>query len=743
MIGIWCRKMEQELELIQGTVRSVTFQNPENGYTILRLAEDGCEPVTVVGTIPMAVAGERLLVTGRWITHPTYGRQFEAEFLERLMPETPGEILAFLSSRAVKGIGPVTAQRIVQAFGAMALQVLEHEPEKLTEIEGMSRKKAMAISAEYSRQISVRRLMEFLAAHELPAELAVRLYRSFGTAALETIREDPYLMTDPLFGADFARVDAFAMELGVAGDDDRRVEAGILFELSYNLGNGHVFIPMDKLTAASVQLLDVSSDTVEMAMERLLEQERVVEDSLLNRRLCYLPEWHEAETEVARRLKNLAAMTEEAPRNLPSLLEQVSECCQVGYAETQLHAIAMAADHHALVVTGGPGTGKTTTMAGILELYERMGLKVQLAAPTGRAAKRLTECTGREATTIHRLLESQYDPESGSLLFVHDETEPLKADVLIVDEASMIDLMLMAALLRAMKPTCRLVLVGDPDQLPSVGAGNVFSDILRSGVIETVRLTEIFRQAQESLIVMNAHAVNGGELPNLSVRDKDFFFMRRMDADQLVQTVQELCARRLPQNMKIPATEIQVLSPTRKGVTGTGNLNRKLQEVLNPANPAKKEKTYGDFTYREGDRVMQIRNNYDLVWRREGGLGSGTGVFNGDIGVIRSIDLLTDSLTVVFDDRVAQYDFDMLSELEPAYAMTVHKSQGSEYRAVIFSVLGGSPYLLTRSILYTAITRAKELLIIVGSEDAVAAMVHNDKQQRRYSGLKLRLEAEL
>ena len=719
----------------------MTFQNPENGYTILRMAEDGCEPVTVVGTIPMAVAGERLLVTGRWVTHPSYGRQFEAEFLERLMPETAGEILAYLSSRAVKGIGPVTAKRIVDAFGAMSLHILEHEPERLAELEGMNRKKAMAVSGEFSRQISIRRLMEFLSAHSLPPELAISLYRAFGKLAMDNIREDPYLLTDPLFGADFARVDAFAMEQGVAVDDDRRVEAGILFELSYNLNNGHVFIPWDKLAGASSQLLDVPPDTVEAAMERLLEQERITGDTLLGRQLCYLPEWHEAETYVARRLRELAARESQPPKNLDKLLADIAAGSSIGYAETQLRAIRAAADGHLLVVTGGPGTGKTTTMAGILELYGRMGLRVMLAAPTGRAAKRLTECTGREATTIHRLLESQYDPESGSLLFVHDETEPLEADALIVDEASMIDLMLMAALLRAMGSSCRLVLVGDPDQLPSVGAGNVFSDILRSGVVETVHLTEIFRQARESLIVMNAHAVNGGENPVLTARDRDFFFLRRTEGEHLVQTVQELCATRLPKNMHIPAGEIQVLSPTRKGVTGTGNLNRRLQEVLNPRSPEKKEKTYGDFTYREGDRVMQIRNNYDRIWRTENGAGSGTGVFNGDIGIIRSIDLQTDTMTVAFEDRLAQYEFDSLSELEPAYAMTVHKSQGSEYRAVILTALGGSPLLLTRNILYTAITRARELLIIVGSEDNIAAMVQNDRQQRRYSGLKLRLEA--
>jgi len=732
--------MEREYELLQGTVQAVTFQNPENGYTVLRLLEDCGELVTVVGTIPMAVAGERLVVTGLWTAHPTYGRQFTAEFLERLMPQTSREILAYLSARTVKGIGPVTAQRLVSVFGAETLDVLENDPERLATVEGISRKKAKTLCDEFRRLVSVRRLIEFLAAHSLPPELGVRLYRDYGDTAMDAIREDPYLMADARYGADFSKVDAFAMSMGVNSDDEQRVEAGVLFELSHNLGNGHVFIPWDKLAYATAALLDLPQDVIEAGMDRLCEQERMVKDVLRGIQLCYLPEWHEAEVYVTQKLTQLSIFSDTPPWNLDKLLERIDHK-QGGYAQKQLEAIRAAATKRLLVVTGGPGTGKTTTMAGILELFDLMGLKTQLAAPTGRAAKRLTECTGREAATIHRLLESQYDPESGSMLFVRDEAEPIRADAVIVDEASMVDLMLMSALLRAVRPGCRLILVGDPDQLPSVGAGNVFSDIIRSGAAHTVQLTEVFRQARQSLIVMNAHAVNHGELPELGVRDKDFFFLRRRDGESLVQTVADLCASRLPKNMGIPASEIQVLSPTRKGITGTGNLNRCLQAVLNPASASKKERQYGEIVYREGDRVMQIRNNYDIPWKRTDGTGVGTGIFNGDIGVIRAIDTAMATMTIEFDGYFADYSFDQLSELEPAYAMTVHKSQGSEYRAVVLTALGGSPFLLSRSILYTAITRAKELLVIVGSEDVVAAMVQNDKQQRRYSGLKLRLEA--
>jgi len=732
--------MEREYELLQGTVQAVTFQNPENGYTVLRLLEDCGELVTVVGTIPMAVAGERLVVTGTWTAHPAYGRQFTAEFLERLMPQTSREILAYLSARTVKGIGPVTAQRLVSVFGAETLDVLENDPKRLSTVEGISRKKAEALCQEFRRLVSVRRLIEFLAVHSLPPELGVRLYRDYGDAAMDAIREDPYLMADTRYGADFSRVDAFAMSMGVDSDDEQRVEAGVLFELSHNLGNGHVFIPWDKLASATAVLLDLPQDVIEAGMDRLCEQERMVTDTLRGIQLCYLPEWYEAEIFVTQKLTQLSISSDTPPWNLDQLLERIDHN-RGGYAEKQLEAIRAAATRRLLVVTGGPGTGKTTTMAGILELFDLMGLKTQLAAPTGRAAKRLTECTGREAVTIHRLLESQYDPESGSMLFVRDEAEPIRADAVIVDEASMVDLMLMSALLRAVRPGCRLILVGDPDQLPSVGAGNVFSDIIRSGAAHTVLLTEVFRQARQSLIVMNAHAVNHGHLPELDVRDRDFFFMRRRDGESLVQTVADLCSNRLPKNMGIPSSEIQVLSPTRKGITGTGNLNRCLQAVLNPGSAAKKERQYGDIVYREGDRVMQIRNNYDIPWKRTDGTGAGTGIFNGDIGIIRAIDTAMETMTIEFDGYFADYAFDQLSELEPAYAMTVHKSQGSEYRAVVLVALGGSQYLLTRSILYTAITRARELLVIVGSEDVVTAMVHNDKQQRRYSGLKLRLEA--
>lgn len=727
-------------EILRGTVCAIVFQNTENGYTVLRLqCEDG-ETVTVVGVIPMTVVGERLLITGHWSTHPSHGRQFEAEFLERMMPETETEILAYLSSRAIRGIGPKTAERIVSRFGAASLDVLENQPELLAELPGISLSKAYEIGRSFQQQVGVRRLIEFLTAHELPPELAMRLYRTFGAEAEEALRGNPYLLSDPDFGANFSAVDQFALELGLDADDPRRVEAGVLFELSHNLNNGHTFLPINKLTDATCRLLNLETPVIVDGISRLCESGGICRDTIAGLDVSYLPALYEAETYISARLLRMAAVHEEVPRDLDMLIARAERKTGFSYAPAQREAIGTALGQHLLLLTGGPGTGKTTTLGGILQIFDMLGIKTQLAAPTGRAAKRLSELSGKEAQTIHRLLEVQVSEESGKMVFTHDEAEPLKADALIVDEVSMVDILLMESLLRAIPERCRLILVGDPNQLPSVGPGNLLSDLIRSKRVETVCLTEIFRQAQQSLIVMNAHAVNRGELPVLTAKNRDFFFLRRTQAEQAVETIRDLCVRRLPQNMGIPPDDIQVLSPTRKYETGTRNLNHVLQAALNPPEPGKKEKKIGDFSYREGDRVMQIRNNYDIIWKRVGGIGVGTGIFNGDIGQITALDFAQETATIVFDDREAVYSFDMLVELEPAYAMTVHKSQGSEYRAVILAVLQGSPYLLTRNILYTAITRAKELLIVVGDENAIAYMAQNNRQSRRYSGLKLRME---
>ncbi len=731
---------EQELEILQGSISAVVYQNYDNGYAVLRLNIGGGQSVTVVGTIPMPAVGEQLMVTGRWSNHSNYGRQFEAEFLERLMPQSAGEILAFLSSRVIKGIGPKMAARIVEHFGSETLAVMEREPMRLAEIPGISGEKAKSIGAEFRLQVGMRQLMEFFALHHLPAELAVRTYKLYGDSTIDLLYDDPYLLMDDGLEAPFGAVDRFAIELGVAGDDPRRVEAGLLFELSYNLTAGHSFLPEDKLCTATSQLLSVEPETIRDGITRAREAEKIVSDVLAGIQVDYLPELYEAEKYCAGRLLEFAAHSFPEKPGLDSLLRRVASQSGLNYSSQQEQAIREAATSGLLIITGGPGTGKTTVLNGILNLLGNMQLRCLLAAPTGRAAKRLTEVTGEDASTIHRLLEASIDQSTGKMVFVRDEDNPLKCDAVIVDEMSMVDVLLLSSLMKAIPPGKRLILVGDPDQLPPVGPGFPLQDMLRSEKLPTVRLTEIFRQAQQSLIVMNAHRVNSGEMPDLKNVKSDFFFLRRPSEESLNQLIRDLCTTRLPKNMGIPASDIQVLSPTRKGGAGTASLNKMLQAALNPASPDKKEKTYGEIIFREGDRVMQIRNNYDIMWKKTDGSAVGTGIFNGDIGTVSRIDPNAEIMQVVFDDREADYDFTQLGELEPAYAVTVHKSQGSEYRAVILVAWNGSPYLLSRSILYTAITRARELLIIVGREETVAAMTQNAKKNRRYTGLKLRLQ---
>ena len=729
-------------EIIQGVIAGVVYQNYENGYSVLRLRDQNQQTITVVGTIPLPAVGERLMVTGRWSSHPSYGKQFEAEFLERLMPETAPEIVAYLSSRIIKGIGPVMAGRIVSLFGEETLRIMERQPERLAEVPGISVAKAKQIGQDFMQQVGLRHLMEFFTLHHLPAELAVVTYRLYGESAIDMLYDDPYILTEDGLDAPFGAVDHFAVELGVAADDSRRVDAGVLFELRYNLTAGHSFLPREKLIDATAQLLSIPVDTVRRSVVRLVSVNRLAADVLADIDIVYLPELYLAEVCSADDLLHFATARYPVKGDPEKLAQKVAKHSGITYSRQQLDAVAAAATSGLLIVTGGPGTGKTTIVNGILDLYDQLGLNYVLAAPTGRAAKRLTEVTGRDASTIHRLLETGIDVHTGKMFFQRDEDNPLETDAVIVDEMSMVDVTLLHSLLRAVPKTSRLVLVGDPDQLPPVGPGFPFSDMLRSGMLPSVRLTEIFRQAQESLIVMNAHRVNQGQMPQLRDVKNDFFFLQQQSEEAVAQTICDLCATRLPKNMGIHPEQIQVLSPTKKGIAGTVNLNKLLQAHLNPPAPNKKERQFGEYIFREGDRVMQVRNNYDLAWRKTDASAIGAGVFNGDVGIIRSIEPFMEQLTVEYDDRLVDYDFTLLGELELAYAMTVHKSQGSEYRAVVLAAWGGSPYLLNRSVLYTAITRAREILIIAGREDTVAAMTQNAKVGRRYSGLKLRLQGK-
>lgn len=728
----------ETLNCIEGSVAAVIYQNEENGYTVLRL-EAGEEGVTVVGTIPGAAPGEHLTIRGRWTRHASYGEQFQAETVERRMPAGEKAIFEYLASGAVRGIGAATARRMVEEFGGEALSVLEERPEELTKIKGITRKRALAMGESFRLQMGMRRLLEFLSEHGLALQLAMPIYRRYGDRALETVKSNPYLLVDQELGVDFSQADALAISVGVEGESPRRLEAGILFELSHNLNNGHTFLPRRKLLPATAQLLNVEQGVLEDALEGLLVRGEIVQEEIAGETACYLADLQEAEQYVAFRIAEMSASELYPPTRLEELLDRIQREQGIVYAPQQMEAVRLAAGRQVILLTGGPGTGKTTCLRGVLALFDALGLETALAAPTGRAAKRLGELCGVEGTTIHRLLETQFDPGTGRLVFAHGEDDPLRADAVIVDETSMVDILLMRALLAALRGDCRLILVGDPDQLPSVGPGNLFSDLIRCGTVPTVRLTEIFRQAAESAIVMNAHAVNQGALPALHNSSTDFFFLRRKNPAQAVETIVELVKSRLPANMGIPAEQIQVLSPTRRRQTGTTALNRALQEAVNPPEAGRAERRFGEFVFREGDRVMQVRNNYDIMWREKNGMSSGMGIFNGDVGRIEEVDNRSEVIKVDFEGRVVEYTPDMLGELEPAYAVTVHKAQGSEYRAVILAAVDGAPMLLTRGVLYTAITRARELFILVGDEEVVARMTANNRQQRRYSGLRYRL----
>ena len=726
---------------VEGTVQTVIFQNEENGYTVLSLAVDGQEePVTVVGCIPCAAAGEGMTVTGVWVEHPSYGPQLTAESVERRMPRDEADMAAYLGSGILKGVGPATAERLVERFGMDTLRVIEEEPERLQTLKGITAKRAMELSAAFRALTGLRQVMEFLARYELPVHLAMAVQRTYGDGAMQALRDDPYLLSREQYGVDFAVTDAIALSMGFGGDDPCRLEAAVLYELSHNLHNGHVFLPREKLIQAAAQLIGVEPDAVELALDKLIERFGVVEKPIANVTGCYLPRMYQAETFVAQRLLELVKTPVERLARVEKTIADIEQAQGVSYAPLQRQAVALAADSGVLLLTGGPGTGKTTSLRGIVTLYERMGLDVLLLAPTGRAAKRLGEVTGREAQTIHRALGMSYNELTGQTAFKKNAQDPLEVHAVIVDEMSMVDIELMRSLLEAMRPGSRLVLVGDPDQLPSVGPGSVLGDMLRSGVVPAVSLTQVFRQAEQSAIIRAAHAVDRGELPPLENSGSgDLFFLRRRAPDRLVQTVVELCRDRLPKNMGIPAEQIQVLSPTRKGPCGTAALNRALQAALNPPERGKRQKQWGDMTFRVGDRVMQTRNNYDVLWEKEDGSG-GSGIFNGDVGVIQDIDPGGELITLRFDDRTAVYTADLLSQLDMAYAVTVHKSQGSEYPAVILAAASAAPSLLVRGVLYTAITRARRLLILAGDDIVLAQMAANNKQQRRYSGLRRRLK---
>ena len=664
---------------IQGTVSAVLFCNEENGYTVLKLdcAEKGA--VTAVGCMPGVAPGEALELEGVWGRHPTYGEQFKAEVITRRMPVGEKAVFEYLASGVVKGIRMGLARQIVDRFGEDALSVIENDPEKLCEIRGVSPKRARAISEDFRQKMGMRRLAEFLSEHKLSLSAAMPLYKRFGDLAVDVVHDNPYLLADRTLEIPFAQVDALAIELGVAGDDPQRVESALIFELDHNADNGHVFLPEGKLLSATAALIGVEGDCLTEGLDALIERGEVVREDIAGVTACYPAGLYGAECYVAMRLGEMCQTEIAPPQGLGKLIDTIQREQGIQYAQQQRTAVELAACRQVMLLTGGPGTGKTTSLRGVLALFDTLGLETALAAPTGRAAKRMGETCGAEALTIHRLLETKMDPYTGQLAFTKNQDEPLEVDAVIVDETSMVDVSLMAALLAALRGDCRLVLVGDPDQLPSVGPGSLFADLIRSGAVPTVCLTEIFRQAKESDIIVNAHRINRGEPVTLDNKSMDFFFLKRYDADQIINVTLQLVLQKLPKFVDAQPMDIQVLTPMRKGLLGVERLNQVLQQYLNPPDASKSEKERASGVFREGDKVMQTKNNYQLEWEVRSRYGipvdKGLGVFNGDIGIIRIIDSFAHSLTVEFEEgRMVEYPFGIIDELELAYAVTIHKS---------------------------------------------------------------------
>lgn len=734
--------MPDELTTIEGTIEAITFRNRETGFTVLELSVNG-EPLTVVGESLDLSEGEEVRVTGVYANHPTYGLQFKASCFEHLLPAGSAAILRYLSGGAIKGIGPVLAKRVVDRFGDDTLTVLENDPDRLTTVRGISPQKARDIGDEYRRMIGVRAVMLLLSTHGIAPAIAIAAWKKWGPSSQQMITDDPYCLCDGEIGLSFEQADTLALDLGIGQAAPCRVRGGILFVLTHNLNNGHVCLPRRKLIETTASLLEVSMEETENGLDDLRERGMALGDPIDGEEYIYLPDQYAAETYIAGRIGMMMSFgVPDRPvesEEITGLEEELS----ITYAALQREAIRTAISSPVMILTGGPGTGKTTTLNGILSLLERRGMTVALAAPTGRAAKRMSEVTAHEAKTIHRLLEVDYGSGGGEVRFKRTERNPLTADAILIDEMSMVDAKLFACLLKAARMNSRLILIGDPDQLPSVGAGNVLRDLIDSQVIPCIHLTEIFRQAAQSEIVLSAHAIVSGEMPTLTRTDSDFFFLSRDSAPDAASTVADLCFRRLPNAYGYdPFNDIQVIAPSRQGGAGTGELNRRLQELLNPPSPQKCETTMNGILFREGDRVMQTRNNYDIEWKRSDGE-EGLGIFNGDIGIITMIDRPSRTVGVCFDDRQVFLSFDQLSELELAYAITVHKSQGNEFEVVVIPLVGRHPRLSYRNLLYTAVTRAKKLLILVGRRQTIAAMVENDRKTLRYTNLALRLRESL
>ncbi len=725
---------EREKIEISGSVESVTFRNEETGFTVIEVAADG-ELITAVGILPLVNAGEKVCITGYWDYHASFGRQFKAEMCERSLPETESDLHRYLSSGIIKGIGPSTATKIIEAFGADAFDVLEKHPEKLATIKGISEEKAKTICKSFTEQFAVREIMIKLEKFGMTSGECLSAFKLFGKRAVETVEQNPYILCNQGIGIGFERADAIADRLPFKPENDFRLRAGIIHVISHNLQNGHTCLPRDRIIKPCAEMLETNEDTIEIALDFLLEHRQLVSYEMDGRDFLFLPAVYLAEQSAARKLKMMMDFPPVGRDTLANDIDIIEKSFNIHYEAKQRLAIETAIKKGLLILTGGPGTGKTTTLNGILKIFEQDGLEVSLCAPTGRAAKRMSEVTGREAVTIHRLLEVEWD-ENDRQTFKRNERNPLSCNALIVDELSMVDVTLFASLLEALPIGCRLIMVGDSNQLPPVGAGNVLQDMIRAKILPVVELKEIFRQAMQSLIVTNAHKIVNGEMPVLDVKNNDFFFMERNSGTAVVRTITELCATRLPAAYDYSVfSHIQVICPSRKGETGTVNINKMLQEALNPRDGIKNEIVIAGKLFREGDKVMQIKNNYDIPWTRDDGEEESSGIFNGDIGILKEIDQTCSEMLIQFDEKQAVYNFEWAAELELAYAVTVHKSQGNEFEAVIMPMWGVVSQLAYRNLLYTGVTRAKSKMIMVGNKNQVANMVNNDKKSKRYSAL--------
>ena len=732
------------MEALNGIVESIVFKSSDTGYTVIKFRENNIIH-TAVGVLPHVKEGQNLKITGSWVNHSQFGKQFKVEECEEILPTSKDGIEKYLSSGIIQGIGPVTAKKIVNKFGEDTLNILDNNIERLKEIEGIGKKKLETIIESYREQRELKNITIFLQTHGLSVNQCLKIYKKYGASSVDTVKNNPYILCDEISGIGFKTSDKIARSLGIEIDSPFRIQSGIRYVINEFCANGHTFMPKDELIKEASNVLTVSGDIIEeniknAALDRKIKLEKVNDKEGVST----IPNYY-CELGITNRILTLAISNfQDISVDVDHLILQFEKKNNITFAESQKDAIISAFQNGIEIITGGPGTGKTTIIKCIIEIFETCGLKVLLGAPTGRAAKRMSESTGKEATTIHRMLDMGVFEKEESVFVTNAEEHSLEADVVIIDEASMIDITLMNALLKSIKVGTRLIIVGDVDQLPSVGAGNVLNDFIESGFTKVVRLKEIFRQGKESMIVVNAHKINKGEMPKLNEKGTDFFFIRNDIQEGILNTIIDLINTRLPKfnSNWDKLKSIQVLVPMKKGVLGVTNLNERIQNVLNPKAPYKKEKEFRSMVFREGDKVMQIKNNYSLKWTRIAGKGEheGSGVFNGDMGFIESIDLEGKKLSIIFDDeRRVIYDFMYLDELDLAYAITIHKSQGSEFPVVIIPAYMGAPLLMNRNLLYTGITRAKEMVVVVGIPKALKYMVDNTRSMERYSSLNWRI----